>query len=109
MKHIKNACLALLLILTSACVSQKSTPTEDIGTIKAPEQKMIALENLKTRVIAYCYASEDFSAEQCAKDLEIMGYVRLTDIPKFTADRDFLTTGTYPTRRWRETDRAPRW
>jgi len=109
MKHIKNACLAFLLILTSACVSHKTPQTEDTHTVKAYEQKMIALENLKTRIIAYCYASEEFSAEQCAKDLETRGYVRLTDIPKFTADKDFLTTGTYPTRRWREPDRAPRW
>ena len=41
--------------------------------------------------------------------LEKDSFVRLTDLPKFVASRNFLTTGTYPTRRWREGDRIPRW
>lgn len=109
MKCIKNACFALLLAGISACVFQKNKIEEPVNNIPAYEQNMIALENLKTRVISYCYASQDFSVEECARDLEQRGFVRLTDIPKVTADKDFLTTGTYPTRRWRETDRVPRW
>ena len=71
--------------------------------------EVIALENLYTRVIAYCYTSAEYTAEECARALEKDAFVRLTEIPKFVADRDFLREGTYPTRRWRDEDFAPRW
>ena len=134
MKNMKKTCVALLIFGVAACTSYKipqevKTPQNDMTKqeVEADENEAlkneaskneasenlkmheIALENLKTRVIAYCHDSEDFSAEECARDMEQRGYVRLTDIPKVTADKDFLTTGTYPTRRWRETDQVPRW
>ena len=115
MTHMKRVCLVAFCMLFAACawrqdadVGVDETKT-DTYTLVPYKQKVIALENLKTRTIVYCYASEMFSAEECAADVEKYGYVKLTDIPKFTAERDFLTTGTYPSRRWRETDKAPRW
>jgi len=109
MKYIRNVCLALWIIGLSGCVFQRNTQHSEVNTLKAYEVHEIALENLETRVVAYCYTSGSISAEECARDMEARGYVRLTDIPKVTADKDFLTTGTYPSRRWRQTDRVPRW
>ena len=109
MKYIKNVCFLLLLAVLSGCSFQNNTQSEQPYQVQPYKQNVIALENLKTRIIAYCYASQDFSAEDCAHDLEQKGFVRLKDVPRVTADKDFLTTGTYPTRRWRETDVIPRW
>ena len=113
MTHMKRVCLVAFCMLSAACVSRQDGAVgvnePEVHTVAPYKQKVIALENLKTRTVVYCYASEVFSAEECAADVEKYGYVKLTDIPKFTAERDFLTTGTYPTRRWRETDQAPRW
>ena len=108
MKYIKNACFALLLIAISSCTSQKKEIPQ-VHMIDPYAHDVITLEHVKTHTIAYCRESENFSVEECALDLEQRGFVRLTDIPKVTADKDFLTTGTYPTRRWRETDVIPRW
>lgn len=109
MKHFKRSSLAILCAVIAACSSSKQTPQDEFHLLKAHEQHYIALEDLKTHLIAYCHSSDDFSAEECAADLERRGFVRLTDVPKVTADKDFLTTGSYPSRRWRETDRIPRW
>lgn len=109
MKTLKKASLVILCVCMAACASQNKSSQDEVRIIEGHEPSSIALENLKTRVIAYCRDSALFSAEECALDMEKRGFVRLTDIPKVTADKDFLTTGTYPTRRWRETDRIPRW
>lgn len=109
MKHFKSVFLAVLCTGMAACGSLKKTQQDDFHLLEAQAPKAIALEDLRTRVIAYCYASAEFSAEECALDLERSGFVRLTDVPRVTADKDFLTTGSYPSRRWRETDRIPRW
>lgn len=110
MKTLKKASLAILCVFMAACGSVQNKPSQSqVHMVETNEPQSIALENLKTRVVAYCHDSALFSAEECALDMEKRGFVRLTDIPKVTADKDFLTTGTYPTRRWRETDRIPRW
>ena len=109
MKTLKKASLAILCVCMAACASQNQSSQNEFRMTENGEPSSIALENLQTRVVAYCHDSALFSAEECALDLERRGFVRLTDIPKVTADKDFLTTGTYPTRRWRETDRIPRW
>ena len=67
------------------------------------------MQNLKTRVLVYCYKSEQVSVEQCAQTFEKKGYVRLTDIPRLSAEYDFLKSDTYPTRRWRKDEKIPRW
>ncbi len=107
----KMSCLAVLLIGLTACASLKSNTASRADATQLPtyQHKVIALENLTTRVIAYCYATPEFSAEQCAAELETQGYVRLNDIPRFTAKDSTLEGGTYPTRRWRENNRVPRW
>lgn len=72
-------------------------------------EKMIALQNLETRVIIYCADSPRASAEMCARNYERVGFVRLTQIPSRPAADDFLKADTYPTRRWRKDDVVPRW
>jgi len=109
MKHIKLSCLVVLLIGISACAHKEEDAVMKVQTIEPYQHDVIALENLYTRVIAYCYSSAEYSAEECARALEKDAFVRLTEIPKFVAEKDFLTTGTYPTRRWRDGDFAPRW
>jgi len=107
MNYFKLSCLAVLLMAMSACVRyQEESVTQKVEPY---QQDVIALENLQTRVVAYCHASETYTAEECAGALEKDGFVRLTEVPKFVAEKDFLKTGTYPTRRWREGDVAPRW
>ncbi len=108
MKYVKLSCLAVLVFL-GACAQQKQEPETVIKTVKAYQNYVIALENLKTREVAYCYTTGVRTAEDCAKEMEQSGFVRLTDIPKVTAERNILKEGTYPTRRWRETDRVSRW
>lgn len=75
----------------------------------ANDEDTIVLQNLHSRVLAYCYSSERNPAEFCAQSFEKLGYVRLRDIPYKPAEYDFLKTDTYPTRRWRGGELTPRW
>ncbi|MBO4284946.1 MAG: hypothetical protein J5895_01780 [Alphaproteobacteria bacterium] len=110
MKHLKVLWLFLLCVALTGCARrQKQEEMPRVQTVSAYRHKVIALENLYTRNIAYCYANADFSAEECALELEKQGYVRLKDVPKVTAPADFLKEGQYPTRRWRNEDTVPRW
>ncbi len=110
MKHIKSSWLAILCMSTTACMFFKQETNEPVvHHLKAYQHDQIVLENLYTREIAYCKKTAEFSAEACASELEKKGFVKLTDIPKVTAADDFLGTGAYPTRRWRENDKVPRW
>ena len=69
----------------------------------------IRLQNLKTRIIVICRESFYETAETCAQFYEKNNYVRLTDIPYKVAKYDRLTKDTFPTRRWRNGERTPRW
>ena len=84
--------------------------------LSSSEQNMVPMKETNiylqepfTRVIAHCYASAEYAAESCALSFEQKGYVRLKNIPYKMARYDFLTKDTYPTRRWREKERTPRW
>ena len=68
----------------------------------------VVLQNQNTGVLAYCRGTEK-EIEICVSRLENSCYVRLEDIPRFAAKYDYLKTGTYPTRRWREGEYFPRW
>jgi len=70
---------------------------------------MITLQNPTTKQIVRCYATDDQPAEYCAKYFESLNFVRIRDIPYKTADHDFLTKDTFPTRRWRDNEQTPRW
>lgn len=107
MKRIKISALAAVLLALSGCGS----PREFTGVyyVIPYQEEMVVLQNLKSRVLAYCYPSPDFSADDCAASFEKKGFVRLKDVPRFPAQDDFLKADTYPTRRWRKDDKAPRW
>lgn len=68
----------------------------------------VVMQNQNTGVLAYCRGSER-EVEICVSRLENSCYVRIEDIPRFAAKYDYLKTGTYPTRRWREGEYFPRW
>ncbi|MBE6448472.1 MAG: hypothetical protein E7018_04140 [Alphaproteobacteria bacterium] len=72
-------------------------------------QVEIGLQNLQDRTVVRCYGDTLDGANECAEKFEQEGYVRFRDIPYNTAKYDFLKVDTYPTRRWRDTESAPRW
>lgn len=111
MKKLNLSWLIVIFAGLSSCaLFQTKEKKPEVYMVPEYKEEVIALENLTTRVIAYCYASEEFTAEECADELEkTQGFVRLTNIPRVTANYDDLTTGTYPTRRWRNGDFVPRW
>lgn len=72
-------------------------------------QTVIFLVNQNTGELACCRDSEYSTAEACARALEKECYIRVEDIPYRNSKYDFLTTDTYPTRRWRDNETSPRW
>ena len=80
-----------------------------MGISKASDEYYIGLQNIRSRTIVYCYNGNDYTAEQCASYYETQGFTRFRDIPSRMAKYDFLTVDTYPTRRWRNGELAPRW
>lgn len=68
----------------------------------------VVMENLNTRVLAYCRGTEE-EIETCVKRLQKSCYVKVSEIPYMAAKYDRVTTGTYPTRRWRNGEGVPRW
>ena len=69
----------------------------------------IRLQHPLYRTVIDCYKTTFQTAEECAFIHEAKGYVRLTDKTKTQASYDVLNKSTYPSRRWRETEKAPRW
>lgn len=84
-------------------------PGTPVVNVQPYQESTIALQDLRSRVLVYCYSSENTTAAQCAQIFEQKGYVRLRDIPRLPAEHDFLKADTYPTRRWRRQDLVPRW
>ena len=72
-------------------------------------KSVIFLVNQNTGDLACCRDTAVGTAEECAVALEKECFKRVEDIPYGTAKYDFLTAGTYPTRRWRENEQNPRW
>ncbi len=85
--------------------------TEEIPTyyILPYQEEMIVLQNLKTRVLVYCYSSAETTAAECADRFAKQGFVRLRDIPSLPAEYDYLKSDSYPSRRWRKDEKIPRW
>ena len=116
----KTVCLLLLASAAGGCAKFDEitcdrcyTPEPKCVLEQHPsyinDDNVIVLQDLNSRVLAYCYTSERNPAEFCAQQFEKRGYVRLREIPYKTADYDFLKTDTYPTRRWRGGEVTPRW
>lgn len=103
-------------IAANPCVNQFYTgpaadfnPSQDSQTYFPNDACAIALQNLETRELAYCYSNPDSTAESCAGFYEKQGFIRLREIPYKTANYDFLKVDTYPTRRWRDAEITSRW
>ena len=106
MKKLNKLWLLTPLLALSSCVNiQGDVPTHEVVPY---QEDMIALQNLYTRVVAYCYSSAYYSAEHCAENFEKKGFVRLNEIPRVAAEYDKLKADTYPTRRWRKDELVPR-
>jgi len=107
MKTLKKVCCLALCAFSAGCSFKSAEPQSYY--ILPYQEDVVALQNLSNRILVYCYPSDDYSAGQCAEKFESQGFVRLKNIPKFTADNDFLKGDTYPTRRWRKDEKFPRW
>ena len=88
---------------------QPTKPVAPPKEVYANDEQSIKLQNLKTRLIVVCRESFYETAETCAQFYEKNNYVRLADIPYKVAKYDRLTKDTFPTRRWRNGERTPRW
>ena len=107
MKKINKFWLLVPFLMLSGCsLIERNDP---VYKILPYQEDMIGLQDLKTRVLVYCYNSEYVSTEQCADEFDKRGFVRLTDIPRLPAEYDTLKSNTYPTRRWRKDEKVPRW
>ena len=99
----------LLALLLSSCHNLNGiTHYQPAPPGYANDQPKISLLNPTSRYIIHCYGDMG-AAEECARHYEQKNYVRYRDIPYTTANYDFLTRETFPTRRWREHERTPRW
>ncbi|MFI3242031.1 MAG: hypothetical protein R3Y43_05640 [Alphaproteobacteria bacterium] len=99
-------CIAILLL--SSCVIKKDPVIANkpkYGNL----QNMIELQNPNTRDVVFCIKDENKTAEECAVVFEKYGFVRIKNIPYKPAKYDLLQTDTYPTRRWRDGEKTPRW
>ena len=70
--------------------------------------RQVVMQNLQTRVLAYCRGTDD-EMNECISRLECAGYTQLRNVPTMPAKYDILKKGTYPTRRWRNGETVPRW
>lgn len=93
----------------TSCSAATAFNDIDTGYYGIRSTTEIYLQHPFTRVVARCYASAEYAANACAEMFEQKGYVRFRNIPYKTAKYDFLTKDTYPTRRWREHEKTPRW
>lgn len=69
----------------------------------------IGLQHPYDRTVVHCASNSKYSAEDCAQYFEAKGFVRFRNIPYKTAGYDLLKVDTFPTRRWRESEKTPRW
>lgn len=116
MRKMKLLAMFLTVVALAGCSgvtlwgnSEEEPQQPSSYEVLPPRANVIALQNLKNRIVIYCADSPYATAEMCARNYERSGYVRLTNIPSQPADKDFLKADTYPTRRWRKDELVPRW
>ena len=91
------ASLLALCACSSTSADDESAKVILLGNEPQNVQPVILLQHQTTGKLA------------CCRVLEAHCFVRVQDLPYRPAKYDFLTTDTYPTRRWRENEKAPRW
>ena len=95
------------------CIEYEEPLGEDMsgtfpGVVDNKFPHEVVLENLNTRVLAYCRGTEA-QITRCMNRLAGAHYIPVHEIPKVPASHDVLKRGTYPERRWHEGDVVPRW
>lgn len=103
-----------VLFFVAGCSTPKLSCEEEAEVVVIADKpqnvkSIIFLVNQNTGELACCRDTEYATAEACAKALEKDCYKRVEDIPYRNSKYDFLTTDTYPTRRWRDNENSPRW
>ena len=105
-------CMISLLIL-AGCAAKVEEKDTGIILLPASSQNfssMVLLQDKNTGDLICCSDTATSTAEECARAFEQEDcYVRVDNIPSRPAQYDPLTTNTFPTRRWRETETSPRW
>ena len=77
MKKMNKLWLLLPLFSLFGCsYNQNEISTYDVLPY---QEDMIVLQNLQTRVLAYCYTSPSYTAEYCAKEFEGKGKLIVGD------------------------------
>ncbi len=120
MKYSSRAIVLFLLFFVVGCTHcgtvmwseeecEKEAEVVVLGTKPQNHQSVIFLVNQETGELACCQDTPGVSAEECAWALEQKCFKRVEDLPRGIASYDNLKTGTYPTRRWRDGETAPRW
>ena len=90
------------------CAQPMPTYYGDISATQSAEGILLIHPVTRTQILCYDLPGE--SAVQCAENFRAAGYVLVTDIPQVSANYDFLSKNTYPTRRWRGGGEVvPRW
>ncbi len=120
MKYKGSALALFLLFFVVGCTHcgtvlwseeecEKEAEVVVLGTQPQNRQTTIFLVNQDTGELACCQDTPNVSAEECAWALEQKCFKRVEDLPRGIASYDILKSGTYPTRRWRDGEIAPRW
>lgn len=73
------------------------------------DDEYIVLQHPNDRTVVKCKNYTLKTKEECAKEFESLGYVRLKDKVKMPAKYDNPESSTYPSRRWRDGENTPRW
>jgi len=116
-KTIPLIILCITLAIT-ACFHTKSSKKYTIDKsntnfIKPTNSKIddryIVLQHPVDRTVIKCKNYTLKTKEECAKEFETLGYVRLKDKVKSPAKYDDAKSSTYPSRRWRDGENTPRW
>lgn len=122
-KYISLSAVAAGSLVLAACSSFTSTDggyqtTGSDVVIENPfvHPDKIILQHPMTREIVVCDSynvkkgsSVSEEVEVCAAELEALGFVKVTDKPRFTAKDMDKPTGNYPSRLYKHDDATPRW
>ena len=102
---------AVFLVSTCSMFSANNETVEIVNENQTPVnmQPVIILQHQTKGTLVCCRTTDEVTAEECAQALEKACFVRIQDLPYRSAQYDFLTVDTYPTRRWRENEKTPRW
>jgi len=115
MKKIFPLIILCITLSITACYNNKNSNIEvKNSTIFKPkntqiDEKYIVLQHPTDRTVVKCKNYTLKTKDECAKEFEGLGYVRLKDKVTMPAKFDNQKLSTYPSRRWRDGENSPRW